>query len=189
MFSIQRLANFNRDVVVEGAGMGMVETICEKTNGLAEEFLVDKPWDNVKVGWLSILGYEGYLINPVEDDQWIPAVKFTNGALSVSETGSADQYTISWASNISNQWYVGLTLNIPTITYSKQVSLQETNRINSAELKSMYYASGVGVSGSIGLIYRPIRYLRIGASFQTPTAMQLSVQTEGDMYSSINSHI
>ena len=186
MFSIQRLANFNRDVVVEGAGMGMVETICEKTSGLAEEYLVDKPWDDVEVGWLSILGYEGYLINPVEDDQWIPAVEFTDGALSVSETGSADQYTISWAGNISNQWYVGLTLNIPTITYSKQVSLQETNRINSAELKSMYYASGVGVSGSIGLIYRPIRYLRIGASFQTPTAMQLSVQTEGDMYSSIN---
>ena len=169
--------------------MGMVETICNITNdegGLSEDQLQNEPWDDIDVGWLSILGYEGYLINPAEDDQWIPAVKFTDGALSVSETGSADQYTISWAGNISNQWYVGLTLNIPTITYSKQVSLQETNRINSAELKSMYYASGVGVSGSIGLIYRPIRYLRIGASFQTPTAMQLSVQTEGDMYSSIN---
>ena len=185
MFSIQRLANFNRNVVVEGAGMGMVETICEKTNGLAEESLVDKPWDDEKVGWLSILGYEGYLIDPIEDNLWTPAVEFTDGALSVSETGSADQYTISWAGNISNQWYVGLTLNIPTITYSKQVSLQETNRINSAELKSMYYASGVGVSGSIGLIYRPIQALRIGASFQTPTVMQLSVQTEGDIYSTI----
>ena len=185
MFSIQRLANFNRNVVVEGAGMGMVETICEKTNGLAEELLVDKPWDDEKVGWLSILGYEGYLIDPIEDNLWTPAVEFTDGALSVSETGSADQYTISWAGNISNQWYVGLTLNIPTITYSKQVSLQETNRINSAELKSMYYASGVGVSGSIGLIYRPIQALRIGASFQTPTVMQLSVQTEGDIYSTI----
>lgn len=185
MFSIQRLANFNRNVVVEGAGMGMVETICEKTNGLAEKLLVDKPWDDVEVGWLSILGYEGYLIDPIEDNLWTPAVEFTDGALSVSETGSADQYTISWAGNISNQWYVGLSLNIPTITYSKQVSLQETNRINSAELKSMYYASGVGVSGSIGLIYRPIQALRIGASFQTPTVMQLSVQTEGDIYSTI----
>ena len=36
MFSIQRLANYNRDVLVEGVGMGMVETICEKTNGLAD---------------------------------------------------------------------------------------------------------------------------------------------------------
>lgn len=185
MFSIQRLANYNRDLLVKGAGMGMVETICEKTNGLAEDYLVDKPWDDAEVGWLSILGYEGYLIDPIADDQWTPAVDFTEGTLSISETGSADQYTIAWAGNISNQWYVGLTLNIPTITYSKQISLQETNRVNSAELKSMYYASGVGVSGAIGLIYRPLQYLRIGASFQTPTIMQLSVQTEGDMYSSI----
>jgi len=185
MFSIQRLANYNRDVLVEGLGMGMVETICEKTNGLAEEFLIDMPWNDEEVGWLSILGYEGYLIDPVVDNQWIPAVDFSSGTLSVSETGSADQYTLSWAGNISNQWYVGLSLNIPTITYTKRTSLLETSRNNSAELKSMYYASGIGVSGAVGLIYRPIQSLRIGASLQTPTVMQLSLQTEGDMYSTI----
>lgn len=185
MFSIQRLANYNRDVLVEGVGMGMVETICEKTNGLAEEFLIDMPWNDEEVGWLSILGYEGYLIDPVVDNQWIPAVDFSSGTLSVSETGSADQYTLSWAGNISNQWYVGLSLNIPTITYTKRTSLLETSRNNSAEIKSMYYASGIGVSGAVGLIYRPIQSLRIGASLQTPTVMQLSLQTEGDMYSTI----
>lgn len=185
MFSIQRLANYNRDVLVEGVGMGMLETICEKTNGLAEEFLIDMPWNDEEVGWLSILGYEGYLIDPVVDNQWIPAVDFSSGTLSVSETGSADQYTLSWAGNISNQWYVGLSLNIPTITYTKRTSLLETSRNNSAELKSMYYASGVGVSGAVGLIYRPIQSLRIGVSLQTPTVMQLSLQTEGDMYSTI----
>ena len=50
----------------------------------------------------------------------------------------------------------------------------------------MYYASGLGVNGTIGVIYRPIHALRIGASFQTPSVMHLSVQTEGDMYSTIN---
>lgn len=185
MFSIQRLANYNRDVHIEGVGMGMVETICEKTNGLSEEFLIDMPWNDEEVGWLSILGYEGYLIDPVVDNQWIPAVDFSSGTLSVSETGSADQYTLSWAGNISNQWYVGLSLNIPTTTYTKRTSLLETSRNNSAELKSMYYASGIGVSGAVGLIYRPIQSLRIGASLQTPTVMQLSLQTEGDMYSTI----
>jgi hypothetical protein len=143
------------------------------------------PWNDEEVGWLSILGYEGYLIDPVVDNQWIPAVDFSSGTLSVSETGSADQYTLSWAGNISNQWYVGLSLNIPTITYTKRTSLLETSRNNSAELKSMYYASGIGVSGAVGLIYRPIQSLRIGASLQTPTVMQLSLQTEGDMYSTI----
>lgn len=185
MFSIQRLANYNRDVYVVGSDFGLAETLCEKTNGLEEISLKDLPWDNPEIGWLSILGYETYLINPIADSQWEPAVNFTSGSLSVSESGTNDQYTLSWAGNISNQWYIGISLNIPTWTYTKRISLRETDRINSAELKSMYHASGVGVGGSIGLIYRPLQHLRIGASFQTPTMMNLSVQTEGDVHSTI----
>lgn len=190
MFSLNRLANFNRDIVVKGAGMGMVPTICNITNdegGVSEEFLVNKPWDNVEVGWLSILGYEAYLIDPIENNKWKPAVDFTDGSLSISETGTSDQYTISWAGNISNQWYIGIGLNIPTINYTKHTSLREENKQNSsaAELKSMFHVSGVGVSGSFGLIYRPIQALRIGASLQTPTILSLSRQSTGDMYSTI----
>lgn len=190
MFSLNRLANFNRDIVVKGAGMGMVPTICNITNdegGVSEEFLVNKPWDNVEIGWLSILGYEAYLIDPIENNKWKPAVDFTDGSLSISETGTSDQYTLSWAGNISNQWYIGLGVNIPTINYTKHTSLREENKQNSssAELKSMFHVSGVGVSGSFGLIYRPIQALRIGASLQTPTILSLSRQSTGDMYSTI----
>ena len=194
MLSANRLANFNRDVLVKGEGMGMVSSLCALTNGLEEQYLQNKPWDDAEIGWLSILGYEAYLINPIVDSleldvmkkyQWTPAVDFTDGTLSVSESGTYDQYTLSWAGNINNQWYLGLSLNIPTLSYIKRTSHQETDRVNSAELKSLYHLSGVGVSGSIGLIYRPIQALRIGASFQTPTVMSLSAQTEGDMYSSI----
>ena len=190
MFSLNRLANFNRDIVVKGTGMGMVPTICNITNdegGVSEEFLVNKPWDNVEIGWLSILGYEAYLINPIENNKWKPAVDFTDGSLSISETGTSDQYTLSWAGNISNQWYIGIGLNIPTINYTKHTSLREENKQNSssAELKSMFHVSGVGVSGSFGLIYRPIQALRIGASLQTPTILSLSRQSTGDMYSTI----
>ena len=190
MFSLNRLANFNRDIVVKGAGMGMVPTICNITNdegGVSEEFLVNKPWDNVEIGWLSILGKEAYLIAPDGKNRWKPAVDFTDGSLSISETGTSDQYTLSWAGNISNQWYIGIGLNIPTINYTKHTSLREENKQNSssAELKSMFHVSGVGVSGSFGLIYRPIQALRIGASLQTPTILSLSRQSTGDMYSTI----
>ncbi len=189
MLSANRLANFNRDIVVNGDGLGLVETICNITNdkgGVAEQYLQNQPWNDNEIGWLSILGYEAYLINPVEENGWVPAVNFVDGSLSISESGSVDQYTLSWAGNINNQWYIGLGLNIPTLSYTKRTSHQETDRINSAELKSLYHLSGVGIGGSIGLIYRPIQALRIGASFQTPTAMSLSVQTEGDIYSIVN---
>lgn len=185
MLSVNRLANFNRDVVVKGEGMGMLPSLCAVTNGLAEQYLQNQPWNDSEIGWLSILGYEAYLINPTDNDQWEPALDFTEGTLTISEVGTYDQYTLSWGSNINNQWYVGLGLNIPTLSYTKRTSHYETDRINSAELKSLYHLSGVGVGGSIGLIYRPSKALRVGASFQTPTVMTLSVQTEGDMYSTV----
>lgn len=189
LFSYNRFANFNRDIVVNGSGMRMVPTICNITNdegGVSEGNLQNLPWDNEEIGWLSILGYEAYLINPIGNSQWEPAVEFTDGSLSISETGISDQYTLSWAGNINNQWYIGVGLNIPTINYTKHVTIVETNRTNYAELKSMFHVSGVGVSGSVGLIYRPIRALRVGASLQTPTVMNLSRQTTGDIYSTIN---
>ena len=194
MLSANRLANFNREIVAKGTGLGMVPSICALTNGLDETYLQNKPWNDTEIGWLSILGYETYLINPQVDSlatdildqyQWTPAVDFTEGSLSVSEVGYYDQYTLSWAGNISNQWYVGLSVNIPTLSYTKRTSHYETDRFQSAELKSMYHLSGVGVNGTIGLIYRPIQALRVGASFHTPTMMSLSVQTEGDMYSTV----
>lgn len=186
MLSSHRLANFNRDIVVKGQGMGMLETMCYKTDGLAEQYLQDKPWDDSEIGWLSILGYEAYLIDPIENDLWAPALDLTDGTLTVSESGNYDQYTLSWAGNISNQWYVGVNLNLPTLSYTKRVTHTETDRINSAELKSLYHLSGLGIGGSVGLIYRPIQAIRVGASFHIPTTMSLSVQTESDMYSKVS---
>ena len=166
--------------------MGMLETMCYKTDGLAEQYLQDKPWDDSEIGWLSILGYEAYLIDPIENDLWAPALDLTDGTLTVSESGNYDQYTLSWAGNISNQWYVGVNLNLPTLSYTKRVTHTETDRINSAELKSLYHLSGLGIGGSVGLIYRPIQAIRVGASFHIPTTMSLSVQTESDMYSKVS---
>ncbi len=186
MLATNRLANFNRDLRVQGEGMGMLPSICALTDGLQEKYLQNLPWDNVEIGWLSILGYEGYLINPMKNDRWTPALDMKNGEILLSETGNIDQYSLSWAANISNQWYVGVSVNIPSLAYTKRTTFTETDQINIAELKSMYHVSGLGVSGSLGLIYRPIQWLRFGASFHTPTIMNLSMQTEGDLYTLVD---
>ena len=187
MFNINRLQNYKREVHINEANTGMLQTMCAKTNGLSEADMgIDDIWNNYEIGWLSILAYDGYLIDPVADNQWIPAVEFNKGDLIVSESGSSDLYTISWAGNINNQWYIGVSLNIPTLTYTKQISLYESNGSQYAELKSLFHASGVGVNASFGLISRPTQWLRLGVSLHTPTMLAMSVQTEGDVYSKIN---
>jgi hypothetical protein len=165
----------------------MLQTMCAKTNGLSEADMgIDDIWNNYEIGWLSILAYDGYLIDPTTQNQWIPSVEFNKGDLIVSESGSSDLYTISWAGNINNQWYIGVSLNVPTLTYTKQISLYESNGSQYAELKSLFHASGVGVNASFGLISRPTQWLRLGVSLHTPTMLAMSVQTEGDVYSNIN---
>ena len=186
MFSYNRLSDYNREVSTTGKNLGMAETIALLTNGLYEDDFAEDSWNNVNIGWLSILGYDGYLIDPVDDGNWVPAVNLVDGSLDISESGSADQYTVSWASNISNQWYVGVNMSVPTLTYTKRTTLKQLDRMNTAKLASLFHVSGVGVNGSIGVIYRPLQALRIGASFQTPTIMNLSMQTEGDLYTTIN---
>jgi long-subunit fatty acid transport protein len=187
MFNVNRLHSYKREVHINEHNTGMLQTMCTKTNGLSENDMgIDDIWYNDEIGWLSILAYDGYLIDPVAPNQWIPSVDFNNGELIVSENGSSDLYTLSWAGNINNQWYIGVGLNVPTITYTKRCSLYEYNQSHSAELKSLFHASGVGVNANVGLIVRPTQWLRIGASLQTPTMLAMSVQTEGDVYSKIN---
>lgn len=186
LVSYNRLHSFHRDIQVVGANLGMLPTICAMTDGLSESsFDDDKVWDNTEIGWLSILGYDGYLIDPAGNDLWTPAANLTKGRLSVSEIGSVNQYTIAWSGNISNQWYIGASINVPTINYAKNTLHYETDGSSYAELNSTFSASGVGVNASVGFIGRPTEWLRIGAALHTPTIMSISIHTEGEMYSKI----
>ena len=108
-----------------------------------------------------------------------------DGRLSISETGAVNQYTIAWSGNISNQWYIGASINIPTINYSKNIVHYESDGNNYAELNSTFSASGVGVNASVGFIGRPTEWLRLGVALHTPTVLSMSLHTEGLMYSKI----
>lgn len=199
MFSANRLANFNRTITAEGnSNGGLAATICKMTNGLTEDDLVatddymNNLWNNTELGWLTIMGYNTYLINPQSEgsDQWVPAVRWNWSSLDVKESGDANQYSISWAANINNQWYVGLGLNVPTLTYSKEMKLREMayemSNTDGGQVYSSISASGVGFGATIGAIYRPCQWVRIGASFQTPTMMNISMKLEGSMSSTID---
>ena len=188
MFAYNRMATFDRCVQTGAAAAGgLLPTVCLKTQYLPEQQLAGLPWENPDVGWLSILGYETYLINPLADDQWEPVASMTRHELQVVESGAADQYNVSWAANISHQWYIGIGVNIPTWNYTKESVLEESNdSYSSAKLQSLYHVTGVGVGASLGIIYRPIQYLRLGISAQTPMKMIMTTQAEGDMSTVVN---
>ena len=195
MVGYNRLKSFNRVSWALGNDMlySLADVAANQADGLHTSFLErDDTWDNVDVGWLTNLSYWNYLINPTPDSlHYIPCIEggeYINNALTVEESGYLDEYNFSWAGNIDHQWYIGVSLGLRALSYSKRTHYEEVferNDVESFYLGSSITQSGIGVNGTFGIIYRPIRMLRLGASIQTPTSFAVSTRTQSWMKSNI----
>lgn len=204
MFSFNRLHTFNRTSLGHAYNQptiaeAMLDQVCNEDGsariddiGMASQ----SAYDDARIGWLSELGFQTYMIDPSyalntnKDTVFSGWTSFYNtapvpaNAVRIIEKGGIDEFNIHWASLFTHHWSLGLGLNIRSLSYSKETAYEEAfNTTNSAYMRSNTYLSmsGVGVSGTIGLLYQPIQPLRIGVSFQTPVAMNLTVRTDADM--------
>ena len=187
MLNYRRLKNFHREYGTRLVNMDHSQTdvMALKTNGLIEKDLEgEEAWNNADIGWLSKMGYEGYLIDPdsINTDTWMSAnLNPVNGDLTVQESGSIDEFTIGWGMNISNQWYVGAELGARSLTYMKSSYYDEYFSDGGwYKLKSYVSTSGVGFVSKVGLIYRPSKVFRIGAAFHSPVPMAITMHNTAD---------
>ena len=194
MISYNRVRQYQRaySANVNNCDNSLADVIALKTNGLEEKYLQPEGrWDDANVGWLSLLGYDTYMINPLPDNQWAANLQQgekVNSAIRVSERGYMDEYALDWGMNISNRWYVGAGIRM-TSFYLSQTERYDEKALTSGNTLSAYNTllmSGLGVNGAIGMIGHPVEWLRFGVSFITPTASTLSVSNYGEMRSSIN---
>lgn len=193
MISYNRVRQYQREysASVNNCDNSLADVIAMKSDGRKViELQEESRWDNPEVGWLSLLGYDTYLINPLADKQWganlLPGEK-VNSAINVREHGYMDEYALDWGMNISNRWYVGAGIRM-TSFYLSQTEYYDEKAQTSGVTLSAYNTllmSGLGVNGAIGMIGHPVEWLRFGVSFITPTASTLSVTNYGEMQSSI----
>ena len=207
MFSFNRIKSFSRSTLVHGFNQPSISNLMldQVTNPmLPESELSASGYNSPNTGWLSELGYWSYMIDPyfeyypTDNPDIFDTVQtawssdyggnMPQTALKLSESGYVDEYTLAWGANINHHWYVGAGLNIRSLYYTKSATYEEAfpveegeNYTDYAQINSYVRQTGVGVSGSLGLIYQPCRYLRVGASFQTPTAMKISTTTHADI--------
>lgn len=112
----------------------------------------------------------------------------TFSAMSLRESGYVNQYSIDWAMNISHRLYIGAGLRMFSYRYAADVDYYEQFSTHSTDGKpydleneNSLVMSGFGVGGSFGLIYRPCKWVRLGASVLTPTANTVNCYTSGTM--------
>jgi long-subunit fatty acid transport protein len=120
----------------------------------------------------------------------------------VETRGSLGEYAISLGFNFKDVVYLGATLGIQSLNYTRTVFYGEDyiyndeNRPSGAEmpyqLTYMNYEqrtriSGTGFNFKIGATIRPVNWLRIGVAYHTPTYYGLTLRYGADMWSETSS--
>lgn len=118
------------------------------------------------------------------DGNWIGAA--IGGEMQQSlireETGRTNQWSISFAGNFSDRLYAGVSVGIEGTRYNASSFFEEEDINNvhntfandSTPIDRIVYTDdysvrGTGVNVLVGFIARPTDFLRIGASFKSPT--------------------
>lgn len=190
-----RLASFDRLVGGRAypVNTSLTNYIASFTNGAPDYDLnFDKgynPYLDSNYDWLSILGYNSFLINTPNGSSNQYLGLYQNGTesdaeMSVQEKGYVDNYQFTFGGNINNLVYWGVGLGINDLRYSRHAYYSESmanalvyadNAAGVTPGSAEYYlyndklTTGTGWNLSFGLIFKPIQEFRIGASIISPT--------------------
>ena len=131
---------------------------------------------NSNVPWLSILGFDGYVINPIADNTNYYESLLSKGekvspSLKVSERGVVENYDFSMGSNIADKFYWGVTLSLVDLYYSMSSSYDESFlgvQGSGMTLGNSLETKGSGFQVKAGIIYKPVDALRIGVAYHSP---------------------
>ena len=148
----------------------------------------DVSYDNYDMPWLTVLGFDGYLID-------IAGKNFTS-VLSQGETvtpsylmdqyGSLSEFTFGWGGNFNDNLFIGANLNIRNLDYSLSSTLSENfGEGGGFDLKNVLTQNGTGINAKFGAIYLPTNFLRLGVSLHTPSIAYISEESYADMYSDL----
>jgi len=187
-FSYNRIANFNRSLNIKSgdAASSMTDYMAYLTGNISGNDLAYtnsyEPFDNVNVPWLSVMAYEGKLMNETVSNgvsTWSSALG-NSGSVTpsylVTEKGYVDEYSLGWAGNFNNKFFLGTTINFRSLNYSSTSSYGELFSDNRGmmNLRDSIYSTGTGFNLKIGAIYSPMDNIRLGLSVHSPTIYSIS---------------
>lgn len=181
-FALNRLANFDRKVTARGNGLrtSITDYMAYKTNSTnnwygasMDDLLSDDAYSNGS-NWMSALAAGSGMI--VEDENVndfysssLPAGALVNSRLGMREKGWIDEYAIAAALNFENILYAGLTLGIQDLRYSLSSLYSETLSEGNLSLGNYLETNGTGWNLKLGVIVRPVSFMRFGIAYHTPT--------------------
>ncbi len=141
------------------------------------------------------IAWNGFMIDLNDSlNKYIP-INYLNNPTQMQSSkigGYEDQVNISFGANYSNKLYLGASIGLGSIEYSKQSTFKESNinnpthQVSEIKLKESLFVSGSSLNFKLGAIYRPIDLIRFGLSLQTPNYYTFNRDYIIDLSSVIN---
>ncbi len=165
------IADLNRSFEFSGKTLGSItERFIERANQKSVNDLDD------------FEGYAAYNVGAIFDadsnrvyESDFSKFDLTTKNQRVNQTGTINEISFAFAKNMNDKFHVGLALGIPFVNFEETKTYKESDPENEnpifTELKYDEYlnTSGAGLNIKGGFVYLPVKYLRLGGSFQTPT--------------------
>lgn len=174
-----RLANYNRQFSLRGYNQqsSITDYYASQAQGIAEGNLLDaEPYYLGPAYW-------SYLINPDSTGQNYAGTAAGGNIQQeqyMLEKGAMDELSIAMGGNYQDKLHIGAGIGVPFVRYSRETTYSEEDinnvipdfvKFNQSEILD---ASGIGINAKLGLIYRPLEWVRVGIAAHTPTLLSLN---------------
>lgn len=207
-FTYSRQKTLQKEISGGGSpANSLMDYIVDRTNnanngaGISPEFL-RLPGENDNFPdpfndqpWLSVLGYNSYLINPHQDAQghfYTPLDVRGQQPLSqiiTSERGYIDNYDFTVGTTINNVLNLGMALTVSEMSYNLKSDYLEDYSGGGFTLTNWLTTSGAGFGAKIGMIYRPVNQVRLGLAYHTPKWYALTETYEAEIVDDMGSYV
>ena len=196
-FAVNRTANFNNKTYYLGqndassfseafaaelAGSGLsIDDVRNSNLSLGTKMAVYTYLiDTATVGGIKqVVGRPEYLSN-------------LNQELSSTSKGGITELSFGAAANMEDKLYVGASLGVPILNYSRDRRFVEsdpandtTNEFGFSRFEEDYSVKGIGLNVKLGVIFKPVDFVRVGLSVHSPTLYGLKDEYSGKMVTDV----
>jgi hypothetical protein len=184
--AINRTADFNNKT--DYKGLNRSSSYSEKyLEELINNNITDPNKAAVNYPFGTSLAFNTYLIDTINSGGNVVGYKTLatpqtglNQTQTIETTGGINTLAFAGSANFEDKLYLGATIGIDYLTYNREQTFTEqdatTNKLNyfnSFSVQESLNTVGTGINLKLGLIYKPVDYLRMGLAIHTPTMYNL----------------
>lgn len=185
---VNKIADFNNHIYYKG--QNTTSTYSEKyLEELANNNVTDPNNAATNYPYGSSLAYNTYLVDTIHaaDGSVSGYRSLADPSFGLSQentintSGGITDIALGLGVNLREKWFFGGTISFPFLNYNRDGHYKEidlsgnnANNFNYFESNETLQTKGVGVNAKLGVIYKPVEYVRLGLAIHTPTFYQLT---------------